>query len=262
MGGGSAMPRFFVERDAVRNGVLHGDGSPGKEIVISGEDAAHISLSLRSKPGEYFTVCCEGTEYSCRVRDITKNEVFMEVLAENEVLAEPNVEVTLYQAFVKSDKFESVVQKSVELGVSRIVPVVMQRCVSRPDGASSSKKITRWQKIAKEAAMQSGRSIVPKVCEPKSFDEAIKSMNEDDGCFACYEDMSHTPLSAVLKKIGGEAKTVSFLIGPEGGISDEEVEKLRKENIPLAGLGRRILRTETAPLCVLSVLMMATGNLD
>ena len=143
------MPRFFVEKSAVKD---------GKTVVICGEDAKHISLSLRSKPGESFVVCDgEGVEYNCVVSEITKNEVLLKVLSQQASKTEPSVSVTLYQALVKSDKFESVVQKSVELGVSRIVPVVMQRCVSRPDDASLGKKLERWRKIAREAAMQSSR---------------------------------------------------------------------------------------------------------
>ena len=253
MGGGSVMPRFFVEKGAVS----------GKTVVIGGEDAKHISLSLRSKPGENFTVCDdEGTEYNCVVSEITKNEVYLEVLSQEKSKAEPSVEVTLYQALVKNDKFESVVQKSVELGVSRIVPVVMKRCVSRPDDGSLGKKIERWRKISKEAAMQSGRGIIPTVEEAVSVDTALKQMKRDDCCFVCYEDFSHTPVSEVVSGKEKTMKKVSFLIGPEGGISEEEAQKCRDEGVALAGLGPRILRTETAPLCVISVLMYITGNLE
>jgi len=250
------MPRFFVEKDAVRD---------GRTVVISGEDAKHISLSLRSKPGESFTVCDEdGTEYDCVVSEITKNEVYLDVLSKCVSSAEPSVFVTLYQALTKSDKFEGIIQKSVELGASKIVPVLTERCISRPDEASMKKKLERWRKIAKEAAMQSGRGIIPLISDAVSFEEASKQMLEDEICFVCYEDMSHTPLTKILdsKKSDGGVKSLSFLIGPEGGISDREAQVCRDKNIPLAGLGPRILRTETAPLCVLSSVMLATGNLD
>ncbi len=248
------MPRFFVDKNAAVD---------GSKIVISGEDAKHISLSLRSKPGESFTVCDEdGVEYDCVVSEITKNEVYMDVVSKQMSKAEPSVEVTLYQALVKSDKFESVIQKSVELGVAKIVPVVTERCVSRPDDASLSKKLERWKKIAKEAAMQSGRGRIPAVENAVSFSQALEKMKGDDCTFVCYEDLSHTPLSAVVAKSGDNVKSISFLIGPEGGISDKEAQMCRDAGIALAGLGPRILRTETAPLCVLSALMLLTGNLE
>lgn len=248
------MPRFFVEKSAVKD---------GKTVVICGEDAKHISLSLRSKPGESFMVCDhEGTEYNCIVSEITKNEVLLKVLSQQEGKTEPSVSVTLYQALVKSDKFESVVQKSVELGVSRIVPVIMQRCVSRPDEATLGKKLERWRKIAKEAAMQSSRGKIPLVENAVSMQQALEEMRKDDCCFVCYEDMSHVPVSRVINESGERLKTLSFLIGPEGGISENEVAMCRKMGVVLAGLGPRILRTETAPLCVLGVVMFATGNLD
>ncbi|MBP3579857.1 MAG: 16S rRNA (uracil(1498)-N(3))-methyltransferase [Clostridia bacterium] len=248
------MPRFFVEKSAVRD---------GETVLITGEDAKHISLSLRSKPGEAFVVCDEdGKEYNCVVSEITKNQVCMQVLSSCESKSEPDVSVTLYQALVKSDKFESVIQKSVELGVSKIVPVVTKRCVSRPDEASLNKKLERWRKIAKEAAMQSGRGKVPTVENVVSMQEALTLMKKDDCFFVCYEDLSHTPVSKVVNTRKEALRSISFLVGPEGGIDECEAQKCRDMNIPLAGLGPRILRTETAPLCVISVLMLLTGNLD
>lgn len=250
------MPRFFVEKEAVRD---------GKAVVISGEDAKHISLSLRSKPGESFKVCDnEGVEYDCVVSEITKNEVYLNVLSFGESKAEPSVSVTLYQALAKSDKFESIIQKSVELGVTKIVPVLTERCISRPDESSAAKKLERWRKIAKEAAMQSGRGILPSIDGVITFDKALEEMKKDDCCFVCYEDFSHTPLTEVVNdaKSRTEIKTLSFAVGPEGGISQREAQLCRDKSIPLAGLGPRILRTETAPICVLSCVMLMTGNLD
>ena len=256
MGGGGAMPRFFVEKGTVRD---------GRTVVISGEDAKHISLSLRSKPGESFTVCDEeGTEYDCVVSEITKNEVYLDVVSLQACKSEPSVSVTLYQALAKSDKFESIIQKSVELGVTKIVPVLTERCISRPDDSSAAKKLERWRKIAKEAAMQSGRGILPEIAQVVSFAQALEHMKKDDCFFVCYEDFSHTPLTKVVNEARskGEIKTLSFGVGPEGGISDKEAQLCRDCSVPLAGLGPRILRTETAPLCVLSAVMLMTGNLD
>ena len=254
MGGGSIMPRFFVDKDAVL----------ADRIVIGGEDAKHISLSLRARVGEKITACDgEGKDYDCEIAAITKNEVELKILSQNDCMAEPDVGVTLYQALVKSDKFDFIVQKCTELGVSKIVPVLTDRCISRPDDASLSKKIARWNKIAKEAAMQSGRGRIPEVSDAVSFDEALENLKAADCGFLCYENTPHDPIDEIYNGCmeKGKPKNVAFLVGPEGGISDAEAEKTRNANVCLASLGPRILRTETAPLCVVSLIMLMSGNM-
>ena len=255
MGGGSVMPRFFVDKS---------DILADKKIVIGGEDAKHISLSLRARVGERLVACDgQGTDYDCEISDITKNEVTLSVLEEKKSDAEPDVEVTLYQALVKSDKFDFIVQKCTELGVSRIVPVVTDRCVSKPDDASLEKKLLRWNKIAKEAAMQSGRGRVPAVENAVSFGEAIDRLKVSDCGFVCYEANPHIPINEIYEKCAekGKIKNISFLIGPEGGISEKEAGSAIANDVFLASLGPRILRAETAPLCVMSSLMLLSGNM-
>ncbi len=255
MGGGSVMPRFFVENESIL----------GEKIVIGGEDAKHISLSLRARVGERVTVCDgKGTDYECEISDITKSEVELSVLEVVKSVAEPSLEVILYQALVKSDKFDFIVQKCTELGVSRIVPVLTDRCISKPDEASLLKKISRWNKIAKEAAMQSGRGIIPVVENACTFDEALIRLKASDCGFVCYETTPRVPMEQIYNdsRNGSEPKTAAFLVGPEGGISDREAEKAAQIGVRLAGLGPRILRTETAPLCVLSALMLMSGNMN
>lgn len=254
MGGGSVMPRFFVENENILS----------DRIVICGEDAKHISLSLRARVGERITACDgKGIDYECEISDITKNDVTLSVLEKKASHAEPSLEVTLYQALVKSDKFDFIVQKCTELGVSRIVPVVTDRCISKPDDASLSKKLVRWNKIAKEAAMQSGRGRIPTVEDAVSFDMAVDGLKKADCGFLCYETTPHVPLNEIYEKCRekGEINTAAFLVGPEGGISEREAEKTAGENVFLASLGPRILRTETAPLCVMSSLMLMSGNM-
>lgn len=254
MGGGSVMPRFFVENESILS----------DKIVIGGEDAKHISLSLRAKVGEKFTACDgRGTDYECEISDITKNEVTLSILEKKKSAAEPDVEVTLYQALVKSDKFDFIVQKCTELGVSRIVPVLTDRCISRPDDGSLSKKIARWNKIAKEAAMQSGRGIVPNVSDAVDFDTAIDRIKESGCGFLCYETCPHVPIDEIYEKCGGRnaVKSAAFLVGPEGGISENEAARTVQKGVYLASLGPRILRAETAPLCVMSSLMLLSGNM-
>lgn len=246
------MPRFFVEKENIL----------GDKIVIGGEDAKHISLSLRARVGEKITACDgAGKDYECEIADITKNEVTLSVLEEKKCETEPSIHVTLYQALVKSDKFDFIVQKCTELGVTKIVPVVTERCISKPDDASLSKKLVRWNKIAKEAAMQSGRGVIPIVENAVTFDEALEGLKESDCGFLCYETKPHVQIDKIYSRCEN-VKTAAFLVGPEGGISENEAAKTEKAGVAMASLGPRILRTETAPLCVMSCLMLMSGNMD
>ena len=249
------MPRFFVEIGA----------DTGGTIVISGEDAKHISLSLRARTGEEITLCDgAGRDYECVIKNITKAEVEAEVLDIKPCNAEPDVDVTLYQAMVKSDKFDFIVQKCTELGVKRIVPVLSQRCISKPDGDAFCKKLSRWNKIAKEAAMQSGRGVIPEVLEAVSFEDMLCDLKQNDLGFVCYEAQPRVSLKTLFEEKSKQKKikNIAFFVGPEGGISDKEINSALENGVPSAGLGNRILRTETAPLCVVSLLMMLSGNME
>ena len=251
------MPRFFVsDSDCINS----------SSITLTGEDARHISLSLRAKPGEKITVC-DGNmrEFLCTVGNITKDSVILNIDQITQSDAEPDIDVTLYQALIKSDKFDTVVQKAVELGVTKIVPVITERCVSKPDEKSLKKKIERWNKISREAAMQSGRGMIPQVSDVLPFEKVLSQMQNDDLSFMCYEKTPHIPIKEIYenaKSKNKDLKTFSFIIGPEGGFSEKEAKKASASGIPLASLGNRILRTETAPLCVLSCIMFMTDNLQ
>lgn len=170
------MPRFFLENINTDNPVL------------TGEDARHIGRSLRMKPGEKITVCSCGTDYFCEIGSITEDTVFLNIKEQKLCSAEPSVDLTLFQAIPKQDKLEHIIQKSVELGVSKIVPVLTRRCVSRPDKKDFEKKLVRLNKIALEAAKQSGRGIIPTVEPMISFDEAIIQMKEYDCPAMLYEE--------------------------------------------------------------------------
>lgn len=250
------MPRFFIEPK---------DVSSGGKITLVGEDARHISFSLRAKPGEEYILCdtCN-YEYVCKITEITSDEVVLELVEKKPCEAEPDVKVTLYQALIKGDKFDAVVQKAVELGVHRIVPVLSERCVSRPDAKQLEKKIERWQKISKAAAMQCARSYVPEIASAVDYKKAIEQIREADCGFICYEAEPHEPMKGIFERCSSEkrAETYSFFVGPEGGISEKESETARSSGLPLASLGKRILRTETAPLCVISSIMFFSGNLN
>ena len=250
------MPRFFIEP---------GITGEGDKKVITGEDARHISYSLRSKVGDEYTLCdTDNYEYRCVIENIDAESVTLRVLEKSLCKAEPTVEVVLYQALVKGDKFDTVVQKAVELGISEIVPVISERCVSRPDEKSLEKKTERWRKIAKNAAMQCARSHIPNIRSAVDFVTAADEISRFDCGFICYEAEPHEPMKKIFdsKSREKDIKSYGFFIGPEGGISKSEAEYAERLGIPLASLGKRILRTETAPLCVISSIMFYSDNLN
>ncbi len=238
------MPRFFK--------------NDFKEFpFIEGADALHIGKSLRMRVGEELTVCdTKGTDFLCKISNITADRVDFEVIAETPTLSEPSIAVTLFQCMPKSDKMDSVVKQSVELGVHEIVPVISSRCVSLPDRKSGTKKVERWQKIASEAAGQSGRGILPKVGNIISFKEMLKGIQSFDTSVIFYEKGG-----IALKMLEFSGK-VAIIVGPEGGFSENEVDAVENAGGRVCTLGKRILRTETAPLAALSAIMTISGNMD
>lgn len=238
------MPRFFK---------TDFDTNP----VLTGEDAAHIIKSLRMHNGEELTVCdTEGYDYKCVISDTSGGEVKLTIEEKLPNRTEPSVFVTLYQCLTKGDKFDLIVRQAVECGASRIVPVASCNCVSRPDERSLEKKVGRWQKIASEAAGQSGRGILPTVCGCIPFAEAVKSAAKDDAAFFCYERGTQK-----MGDISGDIKTVSLIIGPEGGFTEEEADAMRNAGVKVTSLGPRILRAETAPVAAITAIMLKTGNM-
>ena len=240
------MPRFFKEyfKDAP---------------FIDGDDARHIIRSLRMRIGETLTVCdTMGTDYLCEIAETEENLVRLNVLEEIENRTEPTVKVTLFQCNPKGDKLDMVVQKAVELGISEIVPVLSEHCVSRPDGKSAGKKRERMQKIADEAAKQSGRGKLPTIGEFISFKECCKRLDDFDKSILFYE-LGGKPIAEIVNE---DIKSIAIVIGPEGGFSKAEVESAKENGAEIATLGPRILRTETAPLAAITAIMLLTNNLN
>ena len=241
------MPRFFVRDDAIR---LLPDGT--REIVLTGADAAHVTKSLRMQCGDGLTVC-DGArkEYRGTITSLGA-EVTVAVDSVADAVTEPPYEAVLYQALVKGDKFDTVVQKAVECGAAAIVPVLTDRCTVRPDDKGIGNKLTRWRRIAAEAAGQCGRGIVPEVRELMTLREAVAEAGKADAPLFCFEGDGTLPLPAAIR--GKDIRTVSLLIGPEGGFSEADVALARENGMIPVGLGRRILRTETASGFVLACL--------
>ena len=241
------MPRFFI------------DYTPevGGAAVIEGADARHIGGALRMTAGETLTLCdgC-GTDYACTVTAVEKERVTLSVDAATPSSSEPSLAVTLYMGLPKGDKMELIIQKCVELGVTAIVPVAMSRCIVKLDGKDAAKKQARWQKIAAEAAGQSGRGIIPTVETPITWKQALARF-ATEYTLLCYEG-GGAPIGQLVTP---DHKAVSLVVGPEGGFDVAEVEAVLAAGGKIATLGPRILRCETAPLAAIAVLMEKSGNM-
>lgn len=244
--------------EARRIAVYHFFVSPeniGTETVtITGGDVNHIKNVLRMKKGEKIVVNDgAGAGYCCTLNVIGDDFITAEILPGQLSSTETDVKVVLYQGLPKGDKLETVIQKCTELGVGRIVPVEMKRCVVKLDEKKKDTKRQRWQGIAESAAKQSGREIIPEISGPVSFEKAIKEASESDLFLVPYEcetDMSEIKQSLRSLKKGD---TLSILIGPEGGFEPSEIEKAKEAGGKTVSLGRRILRTETAAMASVAI---------
>ena len=229
-----------------------------EKIILDGESARHIAKSLRMRVGDVICVTDGGgDDYGCQIEEITKDEVVLKVCYKQACESEPSCRVTIYQGVPKSSKMEDIIQKCVELGVCKIAPTLTKRCVSRPDDKAAGKKNQRYQKIALEAAQQSGRGIVPKIENMKTLSQAIAE-DESDVKIVFYEGGGEK-LADIVKP---DTESVSVFIGPEGGFEQEEVEQIEASGGVRATLGKRILRTQTAPVAALTAIMLLTGNLE
>lgn len=246
------MSKFFIDVNNITD----------SNIKITGEDVKHIKNVLRLKEGDNLLLCdgCQ-TDYKCRINKIHDNEIIASIINSEQSKTEPPVEITLFQCLPKSDKFEFIIQKSVELGVKKIIPIISERTVIRIDNEREAfRKKERWQKIAYEAAKQCGRGIIPEISMPEKFENTIKQIGEFKLKIIPYEKENKRGIKALLKDkaINNQNKDIlkiAILIGPEGGFTEEEVDLATKNSFHSVSLGPRILRTDTAGLNVISVLM-------
>lgn len=243
------MHRFFADASCIDDNV----------ITVTGDDVQHISRVLRLKCGDCIEICdmC-GTDYLCTVSSVSKTAVTADIIKKMPNSSESNLNITLYQGIPKGDKLDFIIQKSVELGAKRIVPVVMQRTVVKLKNAAL--KTERQSKIAAEAAKQSKRGIIPKVSSPISFDDMINEIKNSDALsILAYENEEQTDIKSVLKN-NGNMTDINIIIGPEGGFEDDEIKSAKEANINIVTLGPRILRCETAPVAVISAVMYELGD--
>lgn len=241
------MYRFFVEPSQIQD----------KRIVITGRDVNHIKNVLRMKIGEEIAVSngIDSREYRCGIEEYTEDEVICTLRFIKEDGVELPSKIYLFQGLPKADKMELVIQKAVELGVYEVIPVAAKRCVVKLDDKKAAAKIGRWQSIAEAAAKQSKRSVIPTVHNVMSMGEAIAYAKDMDVRLIPYElaeDMGHT--KALIGAVSA-GSSIAVFIGPEGGFEESEVQAAVAAGIEPITLGRRILRTETAGMTVLSWLM-------
>ncbi len=241
------MYQFFVEPEAIA----------GNRVSITGKDVNHIKNVLRMKEGEELAVSngIDGKEYRCGILSLGEDEILCELRFVKEDAVELPVKVYLFQGLPKADKMELIIQKAVELGVYEIIPVATKRAVVKLDAKKEKNKLARWQSIAEAAAKQSKRACIPQIASVMSFKEAVKKAAEMDVKLIPYEmaeDMSHT--RELIKAIH-PGQTVAVFIGPEGGFAQEEVLLAQDNGVSSVTLGKRILRTETAGMTMLSILM-------
>lgn len=240
------MYHFFVERGQVREDF----------VIIEGNDVNHIKNVLRMKPGEKISVSDGGNrKYLCEITELGVHEVVAARLSEEESFAELDASIYLFQGLPKSDKMELIIQKAVELGAAAIVPMATGRAVVKLDAKKEENKRKRWSAIAQSSAKQSGRTIIPQILPVMEFKEAVQYMEGFDYKFIPYELADNMEETRELIKNVKSQSRIGILIGPEGGFDRAEVEYAVEHGIVPITLGKRILRTETAGMALLSVLM-------
>lgn len=247
------MQRFFVEP--------HQIDEAAHQIHIIGTDVNHISNVLRMKQGEEVWINDGGQkEYRCAIEAFSADEVLLHIIYAQEPDYELPSRIYLFQGLPKADKMELIIQKAVELGAYEIIPVETKRCVVKLDGKKAAKKVERWQQIAESAAKQSKRMLIPNVHQVLSFKEALKYAESMDIRLIPYELAKGMQETKEILAAIEQGQSIGIFIGPEGGFEEKEVEAAISEGAKPITLGKRILRTETAGLAILSVLMFQLEN--
>ena len=244
------MHRFYAEvRDAA------------DELVrLEPEDARHALTVLRLRPGDAVELLRGEGRYEAVIDRVTDGDVLCRVTRPLPG-TEPRLKITLYQGLPKAEKLELIIQKAVELGAERVVPVAMRRCVSRLDAREGAKKRERWQRIAREASKQSGRCVLPQVEAPLTLRELPARLAAHDASIVPWEEARALSLTG-FRQAQPAVRSLGVVIGPEGGIAPEEISLLSEAGCLPVTLGPRILRTETAGLAALSALFCLYGDME
>lgn len=243
------MRKFFVKEQQINDEV----------IEIIGDDVNHIRNVLRLEAGEIILLCDmdNSINYVSQINKIDKDKIICKIQSKSENQAEGNVELTIFQGLPKADKMELIIQKGTELGVKEFVPVNFERCIVKLKGKDEEKKIDRWQKIAEMAAKQSGRDLVPKITNIESIKNICNLIPNYDIVLVAYENEKENSLKQELLKLKNikENIKIGVVIGPEGGISENEINLFKQVGGKIITLGNRILRTETVCLMCASIIM-------
>lgn len=251
-GNGVQMSRYFVSETQIED----------NRIKITGEDYQHLKKVLRAVKGDVITVCCDGTDYTSVIDDICSDCIYSSITDKTVNVTEPTLKVTLYQGLPKADKMELIVQKCIELGISEIVPVITERSIVKINSEKDAQaKVSRWQKIALEAAKQCNRGLVPVVSMPVRFAEAVAGAFNKDLAIIPYEKESSVGFKEIVLACSN-TKSAAIFIGPEGGFTEQEIELADSRGIRKLTLGPRILRTETAGIVALSLMMYELGDVS
>lgn len=228
----------------------------GNEINIEGSDVNHIKNVLRKNIGDVISVISdEKIQYKAEIISLSNEMVKCEILEKKIDEKNDEPQITIFQGLAKADKIEYIIQKCTELGVYEIIPVEMKRCVVRLDEKDKAKKIERWKKIAEVASKQSLRNEILKIDKVINFYEMCNTFSEYDCVIMAYEKEKNIMLKDVLKSLKHDQRKIAVIIGPEGGFDDSEAELIKNNDGKTVSLGKRILRTETAPVAVSAIIM-------
>ena len=252
------MQKFFVETNQI--------DTENKLIFINGEDVNHIKNVLRCVIGEHIEICEKSntpSKYVVKIKEMSNTEIVCDITEKVTKNNEPKVKIHIFQGLPKAEKMELIIQKCTELGVQTFTPVDMHRCIVKISGKDEDKKIIRWQKISEVAAKQSGRDIIPKVERKISIKQFANKCSEFDLVLVAYENEDNIFLKNELEKINGNMQelNIAILIGPEGGITEEEIEIMKNANAKIVSLGNRILRTETVAMVVSGIILYELGEM-
>lgn len=246
------MPKFFVDKNQIRN----------NKVEIIGTDVNHIKNVLRASVGEKLEICDSSTkqDYLCEIENITKENIMCNIIEKLKTNVESDIQITVFQGLPKADKMELIIQKSVELGGYDIIPVEMKRSIVKLKENDKTKKLLRWQKISEVAAKQCGRNIIPEIKPIINVKNICNFIPEYDIVLVAYEKEEKNKLKEAIqllerKKEDNKILKIAVVIGPEGGIDEQEIHLLEGSGAQIVTLGKRILRTETVALNMLSILM-------
>ncbi len=243
------MGKFFVKTNQIEE----------KKIIILNDDVNHIKNVLRLNILDNIEVCNKdtGDNYNCQISNISNNQIECEIINKIDSITEGNVKIDVYQGLPKFDKMEFIIQKGTELGVTNFIPVKFNRCIVKIDKKDEEKKLSRWQKISEVASKQSGRDIIPNIEKIVGVKDICDIINKYDIVLLAYEQEKDNYIKNELEKIKNTKMSfnIAIVIGPEGGIEEKEVEILKNAGAKVISLGKRILRTETVCMQMVSIIM-------